>query len=252
MLARQFGDHVGDLFQHLVAHVMAVHVVDLLEVVDVDHQEIRGRARRALQGAGALRKHAAIVEPGQTILVSHRRQLALGTIVMDAQDEKINIQRQTDDDADGDGQHGPMLVGLARMHGKLPQPQHGPHAQRHAQVIRDAAEDGRRRQGDHHPQRQHPESGVFRAQHQHAKAERDEQHTDGAAGDNRLQGLRIHGQQQSAQHARHTQRRLHMIERSARQGQAERDQPASQAKRQDGYRNEMQFLEKALLLLPFS
>nr|WP_269451201.1 hypothetical protein [Pseudomonas sp. StFLB209] len=63
----------GHRDQHLIAHVMAEAVIDLFEVVDIEHQEKqRCGARCVCQGrAEAVHERPAVGQPGQGVLVGH-------------------------------------------------------------------------------------------------------------------------------------------------------------------------------------
>ena len=74
--AQVIGQECADPLEQTVAHLVTVGVVDLLEVVDVDHQhrELAARAR-ALRAADlfleTLFEVAAVPEPGQRVAIRH-------------------------------------------------------------------------------------------------------------------------------------------------------------------------------------
>ncbi|MNS92605.1 hypothetical protein D3C72_1267480 [compost metagenome] len=85
MALRLVRDDGGRAHEHRVARIMALLVVDDLEIVDVDHQEMQLAAMScAMHLLGALREHAAVVQARQAVLEGEPRQLHLGVIVAQA------------------------------------------------------------------------------------------------------------------------------------------------------------------------
>ena len=86
MALRLVGDDGGRAHQHLVARIVALLVVDDLEIVDVDHQEMQHAAMGgAMHLLGALREHAAVVQARQAVLEGQPRQFHLGVIITQTQ-----------------------------------------------------------------------------------------------------------------------------------------------------------------------
>jgi hypothetical protein len=71
LLVRGFA---ADAAKHLVANVMPAAVVDVLEMVDVEHD---GRKRHLAHALGALEEGATVEDAGQWIDAGQADQLAL-------------------------------------------------------------------------------------------------------------------------------------------------------------------------------
>ena len=100
-----------DLDQHLVAGIMSLDVVDVLEVVEIQHQV--GDCHVALgrlgdQAGGGFSHRAAVEAPGQRIGDRQRLGLLLGALVMrdflvqlaiapPAEDDQRNVEQQSGD-----------------------------------------------------------------------------------------------------------------------------------------------------------
>ena len=96
--------HAGDLLDHPVADRVAERVVDLLEVVEVEHQHRAGRLLAAAAGelgAQVLLEAAPVLQPGQRVVAGLPLQLLHPLVAAPDQDQSAEQRRQGDAE-DGD------------------------------------------------------------------------------------------------------------------------------------------------------